>query len=59
MPLVEHEIRLPAGSPVPATLVVVIVERRPGRFRAWVAKLLVRLAGRVASMRVRIEVLPP
>ena len=59
MPLVEHEIRLPAASPVPATLVVVIVERRAGRIRSWVAKLLVRLAGRIASMRVRIEILPP
>jgi hypothetical protein len=51
---IERVIRMPAPSPKAAVIEVVMIERRPGRFRAWVAKLLVRLAGRIAGMRVRI-----
>lgn len=54
MPIIQHEIRLPAASAVPATLTVVLLERRPGRLRGWLAKLLIRIAGRIAGMRVRI-----
>jgi hypothetical protein len=51
---VERVIRMPAASPVPAVVEVVILEPRPGRFRGWIARILIRLAGRVAGMRVRI-----
>lgn len=51
---VERVIRMPAPSPRSVVIEVVLIEKRPGKFRAWLAKLLVRLAGRVAGMRVRI-----
>lgn len=51
---VERVYRLPAQSAVPAVIEVVMIESRPGRIRAWLAKLLVRIAGRIAGMRVRI-----
>ncbi len=52
--MIERVIRMPAQSPTPAVLEVVILEPRPGRARAWIARWLVRLAGRIAGMRVRI-----
>ena len=54
MNVTRRVVQLPAPSPVSAVIEVVILERRPGRLRAWCARLLLRLAGRVAGMRVRI-----
>lgn len=58
--IVERTIRVatPVASPVRATLEVTYTERRPGRVRAWVAKLLCRLAARIAGMRFQIRSAP-
>lgn len=53
MNLVERTIRVPAASPTPAVIEIVILEPRPGRFRAWFARAFFRLGGWCARARVR------
>jgi hypothetical protein len=52
---VERVIRLPAQSPAPAVLEVVIaMPARPSRWRRILARALLRLAARLVRMRLRV-----
>lgn len=46
---------LPAAGPRMTIAVEMIPERDPGRLRLWLSAWLIRLAGRLVRMRVRIE----